>query len=74
MTDYVDFNSQMWDKWSRGREYLDVPVTHGDLYDQNGELIIYRPRRNQFHRNGTAMGESVGASQRREARCSRQRL
>ncbi len=28
----MDFNSQMWDKWSEGeKEYLDDSVTHEDF-------------------------------------------
>ncbi|NMC16555.1 MAG: class I SAM-dependent methyltransferase [Chloroflexi bacterium] len=42
MTDYVDFNSQMWDKWSEGGNTWTIPVTHEDFVrSQNGELIIY---------------------------------
>ncbi len=42
MTDYVDFNALMWDKWSEAGNTWTIPVTHEDFVKaQNGELVIY---------------------------------
>lgn len=42
MTDYVDFNSQMWDQWSEAGNTWTIPVTHEDFVRaQNGNLNIY---------------------------------
>jgi hypothetical protein len=41
MTDYVDFNSQMWDKWSEGGNTWTIPVTHEEfMRGKTGDLRL----------------------------------
>ena len=42
MTDYVEFNSRMWDEWSVNKNIWTQPISHEDfLRSQQGELKIY---------------------------------